>query len=131
MTGRLLASAVDSGRAARRGDQPDLASDSARAAYLASYLAGRDVLMIARAHETCRELAWRVRDYLFHLGLVDDLRTVELRNGTRVGPGDIIVARRNDHRLEAGEGKENAGKRGRDARSRIWGISPRHSHTWP
>jgi thymidine kinase len=85
------------------GDDPDLALDMARAAYLGSYLQGRDVLMIARAHETCRELSRRVRDDLVHLGLVDDVRTVELRDGARAGAADIIVARVNDHALEAGE----------------------------
>ena len=85
------------------GNEPDLALDQARAAYLGSYLAGRDVLMIARAHETCRELSRRVRDDLVHLGLVDDTRTAALRDGARAGAGDIIVARRNDHHLEAGE----------------------------
>ncbi len=85
------------------GDQPDLALDRARAAYLGSYLAGRDVLMIAHAHETCRELSRRVRDDLVHLGLVDNSRTVPLRDGARAGAGDIIVARVNDHDLEAGQ----------------------------
>jgi hypothetical protein len=61
--------------------------------------------MIARAHETCRELSRRVRDDLVHLGLVDDARTVQMRDGARVGAGDIIVARRNDHGLRAGEGE--------------------------
>ncbi len=84
------------------GNEPDLALDQARSAYLGSYLAGRDVLMIAQAHETCRELSRRVRDDLVHLGLVDDARTVELRNGARAGAGDIIVARRNDKALQAG-----------------------------
>ena len=60
-----------------------------------SYPRGRDVLMIARAHETCRELSRRVRDDLVHFGLVDDTRTTGLRDGARAGAGDIIVARRN------------------------------------
>ncbi len=85
------------------GDEPDLALDMARTAYLGSYLRGRDVLMIAQAHETCRELSRRVRDDLVHLGLVDDARTVQLRDGARAGAGDMIVARVNDHDLEAGE----------------------------
>jgi hypothetical protein len=86
-----------------RGDEPDMALDLARSAYLGSYLAGRNVLMIARAHETCRELSRRVRDDLVHLGLVDNARTVELRDGARAGAGDIIVARRNDKGLNAGD----------------------------
>ncbi len=85
------------------GSEPDLALDQARAAYLGSYLTGRDVLMIARAHETCRELSRRVRDDLIHLGLVDDTRTAALRAGARAGAGDLIVARRNDHDLQAGQ----------------------------
>jgi hypothetical protein len=85
------------------GNEPDLALDQARAAYLGSYLQGRDVLMIARAHKSCRELSRRVRDDLVHLGLVDDTRTAQLRDGARAGAGDLIVARRNDHQLQAGE----------------------------
>jgi len=58
------------------------------------------VLVIARSHDTCRELSRRVRDDLVHLGLVDDTRTAELRDGARAGAGDIIVARTNDHQLQ-------------------------------
>ena len=100
------------------GTQPDLALDQARAAYLGSYLAGRDVLMIARAHETCRELSRRVRDDLVHLGLVDDTRTAALRDGARAGAGDIIVARRNDHRPRHRRAGTHAGQWRRDARPR-------------
>jgi hypothetical protein len=85
------------------GAEPDLALDQARSAYLSGALGGRDVLMIAQAHETCRELARRVRDDLVHLGLVDDSTTAELGEGARAGAGDIIVARANDHDLRAGE----------------------------
>ena len=90
------------------GDEPELALDLARSAYLGSYLARRDVLMIARAHETCSELSRRVRDDLVHLGLVDNIRAVELRDGARAGAGDVIVARRNDHDLEAGEAERGS-----------------------
>jgi hypothetical protein len=58
--------------------------------------------MIAHAHETCEELSRRVRDDLVYLGLVDDRRTAGLRGGAKAGAGDLIVARRNDHRLLAG-----------------------------
>ena len=85
------------------GDEPDQVLDRARSAYLGSFLTGRDVLMIARAHETCRELSRRVRGDLVHLGLVDDSHTCELREGARAGAGDIVVARANDHDLDAGE----------------------------
>lgn len=79
------------------GDEPDLALDLARSAYLGSYLSSRGVLMIAHTHETCQELSRRVRDDLVHLGLVDDRRTTEIRDGAKAGLGDLIVARR-DHR---------------------------------
>ena len=86
------------------GDQPDRALDMARAAYVDHYLAGTDVLMIARSRDTCRELSRRVRDDLVHLGQVDDANAVTIgKHGARAGVGDILVARRNDHDLAAGE----------------------------
>ena len=51
-----------------------------------SYLQGRDVLVIARSHDTCRELSRRVRDDLVHLGLVYDTRTAELRDAPAPAP---------------------------------------------
>ena len=84
------------------GAEPDQALDDARA-YVSHYLAGTDVLLIARAHETCRELSRRVRDDLIHLGRVDGSREAGLANGARAGAGDVIIARRNDHGLQAGE----------------------------
>jgi len=85
------------------GAEPDQALDDARARYVAHYLAGTDALLIARAHETCRELSRRVRDDLIHLGRVDASREVELACGARAGAGDVIIARHNDHDLDAGE----------------------------
>ena len=38
-----------------------------------------------------------------HLGIVDGSREVELSRGARAGAGDVIIGRRNDHGLEAGE----------------------------
>jgi AAA domain/TrwC relaxase len=84
------------------GDEPDRILDSARAAYVGHYLAGTDVLMIARAKETCRELSRRVRDDLIHLGIVDDSQEVTLSHGAKAGRGDTIVCKQNDHDLEAG-----------------------------
>jgi hypothetical protein len=85
------------------GDVPDLALDAARSAYVGHYLAGTDVLLIARSRDTCAELSRRVREDLVHLGRVDDSRTAGLVGGARAGAGDVIVARRNDHALQAGE----------------------------
>ena len=55
-----------------RGAPPDQAMDQAAKAYVASYLAGRDVILIAADWARCRELSARIRDDLIHLGLVDN-----------------------------------------------------------
>jgi hypothetical protein len=85
------------------GGEPEQAMDMARAAYVGHYLNGADVLLIAADHERCTELSRRVRDDLVHLGLVDGTREVGLARGARAGAGDIIIGRRNDHHLQAGE----------------------------
>jgi conjugative relaxase-like TrwC/TraI family protein len=86
-----------------RGAPPDQAMDQAIRAYVASYLAGRDVLLMAADWARCRELSARIRDDLIHLGLVDSGRTVRIAEGARASAGDLIICRRNDHGLEAGE----------------------------
>ena len=77
--------------------------DQAARAYVASYLAGRDVLLMAADWARCRELSARIRDDLIHLGLVDDGRTVRIAEGAEASVGDLIICRRNDHGIEAGE----------------------------
>jgi hypothetical protein len=91
------------GRGRVTGAGPEQAMDMARAAYVSHYLKGTDTLLIAASHESCGELSRRVRDDLVHLGLVDGSREVELSRGARAGTGDIIIGRRNDHDLDAGE----------------------------
>ena len=86
-----------------RGAPPDLAMDQAARAYVASYLAGRDVLLMAADWARCRELSARIRDDLIHLGLVDNGRTVRIAEGAKASAGDLIICRRNDHQVEAGE----------------------------
>ena len=86
-----------------RGAPPDQAMDQAAHAYVASYLDGRDVLLIATDWARCRELSARIRDDLIHLGLVDNSRTVRIADGAEASPGDLIICRRNDHSIEAGE----------------------------
>ena len=54
-----------------RGAPPDHAIDQAARAYLATYLTGRNVLLMAADWARCRELSARIRDDLIHLGLVD------------------------------------------------------------
>ena len=86
-----------------RGASPEQAMDQAVHAYVASYLAGRDVLLMAADWARCRELSARIRDDLIHLGLVDATRAVRIAEGAEASVGDLIICRRNDHRLEAGE----------------------------
>ena len=70
---------------------------------MASYLAGRDVLLMAADWARCRELSARIRDDLIHLGLVDNGRTIRIAEGAEASAGDLIICRRNDHGIEAGE----------------------------
>ena len=86
-----------------RGAPPDHAMDQTARAYVASYLTGRNVLLIAADWARCRELSRRIRDDLIHLGLVDDGRTIQIAGGAQASAGDLIICRANDHRLEAGE----------------------------
>jgi hypothetical protein len=85
-----------------RGGPPDHAMDQAVRAYVASYLDGRDVLLMAADWARCRELSTRIRDDLIHLGLVDRGRTVRIASG-EASAGDLIICRRNDHDIEASE----------------------------
>jgi hypothetical protein len=86
-----------------RGAPPDRATDQAARAYLATYLTGRTVLLMAADWARCRELSARIRDDLIHLGLVDAGRTIRIADGAEASAGDLIICRANDHHLEAGE----------------------------
>ncbi len=85
------------------GASPDQAIDQAVHAYVASYLAGRDVLRMAADWARCRELSRRIRDDLIHLGLVGSGPIVRIAEGAEASAGDLIICRRNDHGIEAGE----------------------------
>jgi hypothetical protein len=77
--------------------------DQAACAYVAAYLDGRYVLLIARDWARCRELSQRIRDDLIHLGPVDATRSVRIAEGAQASAGDLIICRHNDHGIEAGE----------------------------
>jgi hypothetical protein len=61
--------------------------DQAARAYVASYLAGRDVLLMAADWARCRELSARIRGDLIHLGLVDGGRTIRIADGAYASVG--------------------------------------------
>src|SRR6516225_9980076 len=86
-----------------RGAPPEQAMDQAVNAYVASYLAGRNVLLMAADWARCRELSARIREDLVHLGLVDGGRTVRIAEHTQASVGDLIICRDNDHTVQAGE----------------------------
>ena len=87
-----------------RGGDSDTIMDEARKAYLAAYLEGRDVLLMAQSHDTCREISQRIQDDLRHLGLVDDGPSAALRDGARASVGDLIITRKNNHDLGIANG---------------------------
>jgi hypothetical protein len=86
-----------------RGAPPDEAMEQAAKAYVASYLAGHDVILTAGDWARCRELSRRIRDDLIHLGLVDDGSSVQIAEGAEASVGDLVICRDNDHQLEAGQ----------------------------
>jgi hypothetical protein len=86
-----------------RGAPPDHAMDQAARAYVATYLTGRNVLLMAADWARCRELSARIRDDLIHLGLVGAGRTIRIAGGAEASAGDLIICRANDHHLESGE----------------------------
>ena len=67
-----------------RGAPPDQAMDQAARAYLASYLTGRTVLLMAADWARCRELSARIRDDLIHLGLVDNGPAIRIAEGAEL-----------------------------------------------
>ena len=78
--------------------------DEARKAYLAGFLQGKDVLLMAQTNEHAREMSARIRDDLQHLGLVERGAEASLRAGAKASVGDLIVTRRNDHGLGIANG---------------------------
>jgi hypothetical protein len=86
-----------------RGAAPDEAMDQAAKAYVATYLAGRNVALHAADWARCRELSQRIRDDLIHLGAVDATRSVTIAEGAEASAGDLVICRGNDHTVQAGE----------------------------
>jgi hypothetical protein len=85
------------------GAPPDEAMDQAAKAYVASYLAGHDVILTATDWARCRELSLRIRDDLIHLGLIDGSSSIQIAEGAEASVGDLVVCRENNHLVEAGE----------------------------
>lgn len=86
-----------------RGGDAEQAMELACRAWLADHLAGLDTLLLARTEEQARELSRRVRGELRHYGIVAAGPEIGLRHGAAASTGDLIMARRNDHAIIAGE----------------------------
>ena len=86
-----------------RGAPPEEAMDQAVRAYVASYLAGKDVVLTAADWARCRELSARIREDLIHLRLVHGGQSVPIAEGARASAGDLVICRDNDHSIQAGE----------------------------
>jgi ATP-dependent exoDNAse (exonuclease V) alpha subunit len=86
-----------------RGGDPEQKIDNAADAYIALTADGTDAMLMAADHALRKELSRRIRDDLLGLGLVQQGPAITIADGGRASPGDLIVATRNDHRIEAGE----------------------------
>jgi conjugative relaxase-like TrwC/TraI family protein len=88
----------------RGGGTLDEVMDEARKQFLAGFLQGKDVLLMAQSNDHAREMSRRIRDDLQHLGLVGSGAEASLRDGAKASVGDLIVTRKNDHRLDVSNG---------------------------
>ena len=88
----------------RGGGTLDQTMDEARKAYLAGFIQGKDVLLMAQSNDHAREMSARIRDDLQHLGLVQRGAEASLRDGGKASVGDLIVTRQNDHKLGIANG---------------------------
>lgn len=84
------------------GAYEDMAEQACRA-YLTEYLAGTNVILTAYERRECTDLSRRIQGYLLDWGQLQPGTTTALRDDARAYAGDLIVARENDNRLEAGE----------------------------
>ena len=88
----------------RGGGTLDEVMDEARKQFLAGFLQGKDVLLMAQSNDHAREISARIRDDLQHLGLVGRGAEASLREGAKASVGDLIVTRQNDHKLGIANG---------------------------
>ena len=87
-----------------RGGDRETVLDDARRAYVAAFLDGKDVLLMAKDHQACQELSQRIRDDLQHLGVVSTGQETALRAGAKASEGDLIINRVNDNELDLANG---------------------------
>ncbi|MEU7906412.1 MobF family relaxase [Actinoplanes sp. NPDC049118] len=71
--------------------------------WAADILQDRSSLILVETEAEAADIARQARRLLIRAGLVQPGRTIELRDGTRAGVGDLVVTRRNNRTLTAGE----------------------------
>jgi conjugative relaxase-like TrwC/TraI family protein len=71
--------------------------------WAADILQGRSSLILVETEAEAADIATQARRLLIRAGLVQPGPTVELRDGTRAGVGDLVVTRRNNRTLTAGD----------------------------
>jgi hypothetical protein len=101
--GDVSALAVYDGHGRLHGGSYEEMAEQAARAYLAEYLGGTDVVLTAFEHRECVDLSRRVQGYLLDWGVLQPGATADLREGARGYAGDLIIARQNDNRQQAGE----------------------------
>jgi hypothetical protein len=75
--------------------------DKAALGFLADFLAGKDVILLAGSNAEAADLARRVQDTLIRAGRVQQPQ-LELADGNRAGIGDLVRARENAKTIDAG-----------------------------
>jgi AAA domain len=90
-----------------RGSPQPQAQAEAVNLYLADYLLGRDVLLLAGTNEEAARLAAQVRAELVKLGQVPAQPEVILADGNGAATGDLVRARLNTHLDAAGQPLSN------------------------
>ena len=70
-------------------------TEQAARAYLADYLAGKDVVLTAYEHRECADLSRRVQEYLLRWGELDQGQRTSLQDGAVAYAGDLIIAGQN------------------------------------
>lgn len=83
-----------------RGGDKQGVMDNARHDYVAGYLQGQDVLLMAKSNKLCAELSMAIRDDLIHLGYVSPGKAEELDGGGWFSAGDLLINTQNDYDAE-------------------------------
>jgi hypothetical protein len=103
---RAALRAYDARGRIRGGPQPQAQAEAVEL-YLADYLLGRDVLLLAGTNEEAARLAAQVRQQLVKLGRVPARPEVILADGNGAATGDLVRARLNTHLDAAGQPLSN------------------------